>query len=142
MKEPSIKKNYIFNAGYQMLALIVPLITTPYISRVLGATGIGIHSYSFSIVSYFTLFSALGTATYATRMLGIHRDDIEQRSKKFGEILILRTLLTTISIVVYLLYVFLGAAPLSTGRIIISLFLHFFHTKNSIICRIITIQSL
>ena len=109
MKEPSIKKNYLFNASYQLLALIVPLITTPYISRVLSADGIGIHSYTFSIVSFFTLFSALGTATYATRMLGIHRADIEERSKVFWDVFVLRALLSTISIVVYLTYVFLFA---------------------------------
>lgn len=109
MKEPSIKKNYLFSASYQALALIVPLITTPYISRVLGADGIGIHSYTFSIVSFFTLFSALGTATYATRMLGIHRASIEERSKIFWDVFFLRAILSTISIAVYLLYVFLFA---------------------------------
>ena len=109
MKEPSIKKNYLFNAGYHILALIVPLITTPYISRVLGADGIGIHSYTYSIVSFFTLFSALGTATYATRMIGINREDVEERSKVFWNVLSLRVTLSTISIVVYLLYVFFFA---------------------------------
>ena len=109
MKDKSIKKNYIFNAGYQLLALIVPLITTPYISRVLGASNIGIHSYTYSIVSYFTLISAFGTATYATRMLGIKRDDKEERTNKFWEIFFLRLLLSSVSLIIYLVYVGLFA---------------------------------
>lgn len=105
MKEPSIKKNYLFNSSYQILALIVPLITTPYVSRVLGANGIGIYSYTFSIVSYFVLFSALGTSTYANRNLGIVRDNIEERTKFFWEIFSLRAILAMISLVVYFAYV-------------------------------------
>lgn len=109
MKDKSIKKNYIFNAGYQVVALIVPLITTPYISRVLGASNIGIHSYTYSIVSYFTLISAFGTATYATRMLGINRDNKEERTNKFWEVFFLRLLLSTVSLTLYLIYVGLFA---------------------------------
>lgn len=105
MKEPSIKKNYLFNSSYQILALIVPLITTPYVSRVLGAHGIGIYSYTFSIVSYFVLFSALGTSTYSNRNLGIIRDNIDERTKFFWEIFSLRAILVSISLVIYFAYV-------------------------------------
>ena len=105
MKEPSVKKNYLFNTSYQILALIVPLITTPYVSRVLGAHGIGIYSYTFSIVSYFVLFSALGTSTYSNRNLGIVRDNINERTKFFWEIFSLRAILASISLVIYFTYV-------------------------------------
>ena len=108
-KEPSIKKNYLFNSSYQLFALIVPLITTPYVSRVLGANGIGIYSYTFSIVSYFVLFSALGTSTYSNRNLGIVRDDVEERSRFFWDIFSLRVILSSISLVIYFTYVFFFA---------------------------------
>ena len=49
----SIAKNYIYNLLYQMLTIILPLITTPYLSRVLGAEAIGIYGYTLSIVTYF-----------------------------------------------------------------------------------------
>ena len=52
-KQKSIKKNYIFNTLYQVFALIVPLITAPYIARVLGPAGVGKYSYTYSIVSIF-----------------------------------------------------------------------------------------
>ena len=50
--QTSIKKNYIYNTIYQVLSLITPLITAPYISRVLGSSGVGIYSYTNSIVTY------------------------------------------------------------------------------------------
>ncbi len=109
MKDPSIKKNYLFNTSYQILALIVPLITTPYVSRVLTANGIGIYSYTFSIVSYFVLFSALGTSTYSNRNLGIVRDNIEERTKFFWEIFSLRAILSSLSLIIYFSYVILFA---------------------------------
>ena len=51
----SLKINTIFNAFYQILALIVPLISAPYISRVLGPANNGLYSFYYSIVTYFIL---------------------------------------------------------------------------------------
>ena len=48
-----MKKNYLFNLAYQMLMIIIPLITTPYISRIIEPDGIGAYSFSLSIVTYF-----------------------------------------------------------------------------------------
>ena len=48
-----VVKNYIYNLTYQILTLILPIITTPYLARVLGAEGTGIYSYTFSITTYF-----------------------------------------------------------------------------------------
>ena len=59
-KYKSIKLNYIYNVSYQILTLITPLITAPYLSRVLKADGIGAYSYTYSLVSYFIMFAALG----------------------------------------------------------------------------------
>ena len=86
MKDRKVIKNYIFNTSYQLLALIVPLITTPYISRVLRADGIGTYSYTYSIVCYFTLCAILGTATYGNKQIGILQDKKIERTKKFWDI--------------------------------------------------------
>ena len=77
----SIAKNYIYNLIYQILALIFPLITTPYVSRILGAEGIGIYSYTISIVTYFVLFGSLGVAMYAQREIAYVQDDKNKRKK-------------------------------------------------------------
>ena len=64
MKEKSIKKNYILNVAYQILTIIVPFITTPYISRVLQAEGVGAYSYTLAIASYIGVFATVGMDVY------------------------------------------------------------------------------
>ena len=56
MENKSIKKNFIYNLSYQILTVILPIITTPYVSRVLGAYNVGIYGYALSISAYFILF--------------------------------------------------------------------------------------
>lgn len=97
----SIKKNYIYNLIYQILILIVPLITTPYLSRVLGAEAIGIYSYTLSITTYFILFGSLGVAMYGQREIAYVQDDTEKRSKVFFEILIMRFITLGISMIIF-----------------------------------------
>lgn len=97
----SILKNYTYNLIYQILTIILPLITTPYISRVLGAEGIGIYSYTISIVTYFTLFGSLGIAMYAQREIAYVQDDEEKRSKIFWEVVILRGIILTIAMICF-----------------------------------------
>lgn len=107
MVQTSIKKNYIYNTIYQVLSLITPLITAPYISRVLGSNGVGIYSYTNSIVTYFTLFAALGTASYGQREIAMHRDDPETSSKLFWEIEILSLTTTAVSLIVWIAWIFI-----------------------------------
>ena len=71
----SIKKNLIYNIFYQLLVILIPLITTPYISRVLGANKIGVYSYAYSIANYFVLFIMLGLNNYGNRTIASIRDD-------------------------------------------------------------------
>ena len=103
MKETSIKKNFILSTLYQILTLVTPLITAPYISRVLGADGIGIYSYSYSVVSYFLIFAALGTASYGAREIARNRKDEQVRSKLFWEIEILTIITSCISLLIWLI---------------------------------------
>lgn len=97
----SITKNYIYNLIYQITAIIVPLITTPYVSRVLGAEAIGVYSYTLSITTYFILFGTLGIALYGQREIAYLQENKKERSKVFWEILILRGITLTISIIFF-----------------------------------------
>lgn len=63
----NISSNYVYNLVYQIFVIILPIITTPYVSRVLGANGIGTYSYTLSIVTYFTLIGALGTTNLRSK---------------------------------------------------------------------------
>ena len=101
----SIAKNYIYNLIYQMLTILLPLVTTPYLSRGLGAENIGIYGYTISIVTYFILFGTLGVSMYGQREIAYKQSDKAARSKAFWEIIILRTITLSISILLfYLIY--------------------------------------
>lgn len=97
----SVKKNYVYNLIYQILVIILPLITAPYISRTLGAENIGIYSYTTSISAYFILFGSLGVNLYAQREIAFHQIDKKENSKTFIEIVILRTITMLISIAIF-----------------------------------------
>ncbi len=101
MAKKSIAKNYIYNLIYQIVIMIIPLITTPYLSRVLGAEAIGIHSYTLSIASYFVLFGSLGVAMYGQREIAYVQDDRKKRSKAFYEIVIMRFITLSISMLTF-----------------------------------------
>lgn len=82
--------NYIFSIIFQLLNIILPLITTPYISRTLGVANIGYNSYITSIVNYFTLFAMLGTNIYGQREIGAHQNDKVQCSYIFFRVIIIK----------------------------------------------------
>ena len=102
MSKKSIKKNYIYNLIYQVLLLITPLVTTPYLSRVLGADGVGTVSFAESIVSYFALFATLGITTYGQREISYVQDDKIIRTHVFWETKILQVITSLISIFIYI----------------------------------------
>lgn len=104
MSSKNIKKNYIYNVCYQILALLAPLITTPYISRTLGADGIGTVSYAESIVSYFVLFGTLGITTYGQREISYVQDSVVKRSIVFWNTKILEVCTSTIALVLYICF--------------------------------------
>lgn len=99
----SIAKNYIYNLFYQILVIILPLVTTPYLSRTIGAENIGIYSYTLSITTYFILFGTLGIAMYGQREIAFVQNDIKKRSKVFYEIFLMKTITLGISMLIFYL---------------------------------------
>ena len=94
-------KNYIYNTMYNILVLIVPLITIPYVSRVLGVTNIGIYQYSQSIATYFILIGAVGTSLYGQREIAYLQDKPKERSIAFWEIEIFRIFTVSICTIIF-----------------------------------------
>lgn len=90
--QKKIIKNYLYNLSYQLLAIFVPLVTTPYVSRVLGAAGIGDYVYTSSIVSYFGFLAVLGAAPYGQREIAFVQENAEKRTRVFWEVFLLRNL--------------------------------------------------
>ena len=104
----SITKNYIYNLIYQILLIIIPIITTPYVSRVLGADGVGKFSFSNSIASYFVIFASLGFGYYAQREIAKYQDNKKKQSEIFWEIIIVRFVSVSTALIVYFAAIVLG----------------------------------
>ena len=99
-----MKKNFIYNIIYQILIMILPLITVPYVSRKLGADGIGIYSYTYSIAYYFMIIAMLGLNNYGNRTIAKARDNKENVSKEFCSIYAMQLITSTLMIVSYYIY--------------------------------------
>lgn len=82
----NIKKNYAYNAVLQLSNIFVPVITLPYISRILGAAGLGRYSFAYSVAYYFSIFIKLGLQNYGNRTIAYVKDDKDKLSRTFWEI--------------------------------------------------------
>ncbi|WP_426355789.1 flippase [Latilactobacillus sakei] len=101
-----IIKNYLYNVFYQVFVLLVPLITMPYIARVLGPTGVGINSFTNSNTQYFILIGSIGVSLYGNRQIAYYRDDKAKTSQIFWEVFLMRMI--TILVALAAFFIFLG----------------------------------
>lgn len=109
MKETKIWKNFIYNFSYKILTLILPFVLAPYLSRVVGAEGVGIYSYQVAISTYFIMFAKLGILNYGVRNVAMIKEKPEQLSIFFSELLQQQILTSAIAFVGYFLYIFIFA---------------------------------
>ena len=103
-KEKSIKINYFFSAMYRVFALLIPIVSTPYLTRVLTADGIGTFSYVSSYSTYFLLVGLLGFGLYGQRLIASHRDNKFQSSKDFWELYICQFFVSLVAVVGFSLF--------------------------------------
>ena len=97
--------NYFYNVVYQLLTLIIPLITAPYLSRVIGAEGIGKYSYAYSTAYYFFILIKLGLDNYGNRCIA-KCSNKEERSKTFFSIYSFQLITGILIISLYFVYSF------------------------------------
>lgn len=95
-------KNYLYNFGYQILLVLLPLVTTPYVSRVLGAENIGIYGYTHAISQYFVLFGCIGLNLYGQREIAFCQEDLDKRSRIFAELMTIRVGSVFVSLLVFM----------------------------------------
>lgn len=102
MKKRSVTENVFYNMLYQIVATVLPIITTPFISRTLRLHSSGIHSFTESIVTYFIIIGSLGTSLHGIRKIAYVSDNKEELSKATIEIIMLKLVLMFLTLAVYI----------------------------------------
>lgn len=97
-----VVRNYFINLGYQLLILLAPLLTIPYVSRVLGPENVGINAYTNSVMTYFLIVATFGLNMYGMNKIK-HLKDEKARSKLFWEIELLQILMVVIALASYMI---------------------------------------
>lgn len=105
MSNNSIRTNYLYNLAFRIMAVILPFITAPYISRVLGAENIGIYSYCSSLMSFFLMFASLGILDYGAREIARRRDEKTGRCMVFWELVLFKLVTVVFSLVPFFTYI-------------------------------------
>lgn len=113
----SVKKNFLYNVAYQILVLILPLVTAPYLSRVLGAEGLGVYSYTYSIAYYFVLFGMLGVNNYGNRAIAMTLGGKGDTRETFWGIWSLQAFTSIITLLIYIAYALLFSGDALTALI-------------------------
>ncbi len=103
-----LKINYLYNFISQILTLLIPFLTAPYLARIFHESGSGQIAYANNIITYFMMVAHLGFNVYGQREIAKHRDDPANRSKVFFEIVLLRAITTVISLSILALTVSVG----------------------------------
>ncbi len=102
----SVKVNFAYNLVNSVVGLLFPIITFPYVTRVIMADGIGKVNFLMAIINYIALFTAIGIPIYAVREIAKVRDDIKKRNQTTTEILLLHLLLTIVGYVIVFILAF------------------------------------
>lgn len=102
----SVKFNFIMNFILTATNFIFPLITFPYVSRVIFADGTGKIAFASSVAGYFMMIASLGIPTYGIRACAKVRDDKEKLSKTTQELLIIHAITTTLTLIAFLIAIF------------------------------------
>ena len=99
-----VVKNFLYNVSYQLLAIILPLITVPYVSKVLGAEGIGDYAFTYANMQYFVIFGMVGITLYGNRQIAYVRDNKDELKNTFFSIYTLQLITISISLTLYLIF--------------------------------------
>lgn len=128
MKNKSIKLNAVLNGFRTILNLIFPLITFPYVSRVLSVNEVGQYNFSQSIITYFMLIAALGIDKFAVREGTKYRDNREKFNKFASEVFSINIVSTVISYLLLFIYLTFSGKTSSYATCILIFSLQIFFT--------------
>lgn len=103
----SIKKNFIYNSLLSLSSILFPLVTAPYIARVLSPEGVGLYNFAHTYSNYFAMVALLGVPTYGIREIAKIRDDKERTNELLSELFSLTIISTLFSVLLYFSSIFL-----------------------------------
>lgn len=101
-----LKSNFIYATAYKMLELLLPLITSPLLSRRLGAEALGAYTYTYSIVSLFVMYAELGSYRYGMREIAKVQKELCKRNRVYSDIFWTHAMNAMLSLVLYYILVF------------------------------------
>ncbi len=114
-------KNYLYNLSYQILTIILPIITVPYVTRIFTSEDLGNYVFYSSIVNYFSLFAMLGVAVYGTKQIAAASDV----SSTFWNIYAIQLIASLLALIAYVIAVIIipnmgGIIPIILGVVLFS----------------------
>lgn len=104
MKTNKTLSNVLYNVFYQVSVIMIPLITTPYVSRVLGSYQTGLYSYTHTMAMWFAVIARFGFGNYGNRQVATIKDDKQQLDRTFSALLKLQIITGSVALVSYLVY--------------------------------------
>ena len=110
----STRKNAAYNVAYRVFSILLPLVTAPYLDRVVGKDGVGLYSGAWAWSEIFCLIGLLGLADYGVRTIAQARDDREKLDRTFSAIWQMQLLVAGVTLIAWLGYVFLVAGEEQT----------------------------
>lgn len=128
----SIKKNLAYNISLNILNVLFPVITVPYVSRVLNPEGIGLANFAITYVSYFALFAALGISIYGVREIAKLKDRTDKISQIFSELFKITLISTLLVSAVFILTLYLVPQLAADRKILLVSGLTLFFTPVAI----------
>jgi O-antigen/teichoic acid export membrane protein len=107
MKSNGLKRNFIFQILYQFVVLVIPLVTAPYLTRVLQDTNLGIYTFTYSIAYYFIVAAMLGISKYGQRVIASRKKNEYALRRTYWSRYFVHTIISLISISTYTIFALL-----------------------------------
>lgn len=104
MKKEKLSSNLIMQFFYQGVTLVIPLIISPFLTRTLGSSSLGIYTYTYSIAYYFVMLAMLGISRHGQRIISQNRDDEMKLRKVFWSLFFTHIVVSLVSFVLFLLF--------------------------------------
>lgn len=122
LEKENLKKNFAFQFLYQIVVLVIPMILSPYLTRTLQETSLGIYSYVYSIAYYFVVVANLGISRHGQRIIAQSRDNHIKLRKAFWSLFTFHAVFSLIVMIAYFAFIVFFVKSDKTVYLIQSLF--------------------